>query len=127
MPKQSKIPVTFFGKSVTIACTDIDRSEHFYVKLLGATPIPGDASGCCPWYKLGSLMISLLPNAQHPSPANFPEHAMPILWLEVDDIEMAHDHLKNAGTTIIQPPDDEMFMLISDPDGLVIEIWQQED
>lgn len=126
MPKRDKPPVTFFGRAVTIACTDLHRSEVFYVSLLGATLIPGDGHGC-PWYQLGSLTISLLENAAHESPATFPEHAMPVLWLEVDDVRLAHEHLKNAGTPIIQAPDDNMFMMIADPDGLVIEIWQHDN
>ena len=117
--------VTFSGKSVTISCTDCERTEHFYVDVLGATPIPGDAYGC-PWYRLGSLVISLVPNAEQTSPARFPEHAMPILWLEVDNIREAHEHLKNEGASILQAPDDGMCMLIADPDGLLIEVWQRE-
>ncbi len=125
MPKRRKTPV-FSGRSVTIACTDRERSERFYVDVLGAALIPGDGYGCR-WYRLGSLTISVMPNAEHKSPATFPEHAMPVLWLEVDDIKLAHEYFKKAATPIIQAPDDDMFMLITDPDGLVIEIWQQED
>lgn len=121
-----KLPVTFSGKSITIVCTDLERSKHFYVEVLGVVPIPGDGYGC-PWYQLGSLIISLMPNAEQPSPSTFPEHAMPVLWLEVDDINLAHEHLMNAGIEIIQAPDDDMFMLIVDPDDLVIEIWQKEN
>lgn len=125
MPDPTPPPVTFSGKSVTSACTDQERSKQFYIDVLGAVSIPGDLG--CPWYQLGSLVISLVPNAEHASPSIFPEHAMPILWLEVDDIHLAHEHLNNAGTPIIQPPDDDMSMLITDPDGLVIEIWQREE
>ena len=119
-------PVSFLGRSVTIACTDRDRSERFYVGVLGAAPIPGDGYGCR-WYRLGSLTLSLVPNAHQKRPAVFPEHAMPMLWLEVDDIRLAHEHLRNAGTPILQAPDDDMLMLVTDPDGLVIEVWQQDD
>lgn len=52
---------------------------------------------------------------------------MPLLWLEVDDIRLAHEHLKNAGTAIVQDPVDETWMLVADPDGLLIEIWQGEN
>ena len=52
---------------------------------------------------------------------------MPVLWLDVDNITTAHEHLKNSGTPIIQAPDDDMFMLIADPDGLVIEVWQRHN
>lgn len=38
-----------------------------------------------------------------------------------------HERLKKAGTPIIQAPDDDMTMHIAAPDGLVIEIWQQDN
>ncbi len=93
---------------------------------MGAALIPGDGYGCRQ-YQLGSLTISVMPNAEQKSPATFPDHAMPVLWLEVDDINLAHEHLKNAGTPIIEAPDDGLFMLVADPDGLVIEIWQEDN
>ncbi len=117
--------VTFWGRSVTIACTDRRRSERFYAQVLGATPLPGDGHGC-PWYRLGELTISLMPNAEHPSPARFPDHAMPMLWLTVDDLQAAHRRLRDAGCTIVQAPDDDLMMLVADPDGLIIEIWARE-
>jgi hypothetical protein len=70
---------TFRVRALTIACTDADRSEHFYREVLGATPLPTD-NGLGWWFRLGSLDINLLPNAAEPSPAEFPVHAMPILW-----------------------------------------------
>lgn len=126
MSTRDPIPVSFSAKSVTIACTNRERSEHFYVGVLGAVAIPGDGYGC-PWYRLGSLVISLMENADQPSPSTFPDHAMPILWVDVDDIRRAYEHLKDAGTPIIQAPDDDMFILVTDPDGLVIEIWQRDN
>lgn len=101
MPKRQNIPVTFSGRCVTIACTDHRRSEEFYPHVLGAKLTPGDGHGC-PWYQLGSLTISLLANAEHESPATFPDDAMPVLWLEVHDIRLAHEHLVSAGTPILQ-------------------------
>ena len=114
-----KIPISFFGRSVTIACTNLERTEKFYADVLGADLIPGDGYGCR-WYQIGSLKISVMPNAEHKSPAKFPEDAMPVLWLEVDDIKLAHEHLKNAGTRIIQAPDDDMLMVVTDPDGQTV-------
>ena len=119
-------PVRFSGKSVTIACTDRQRSEQFYVGVLGAVAIPGDGYGC-PWFRLGSLVISLMENAEQPSASTFPDHAMALLWLDVDDIQQAHEQLMNSGVSILQSPADDLFMLIADPDGLVIEIWQREN
>ena len=122
MSKQNQ-PVAFSGRSVTVACTDLDRSRHFYVNVLGAKRLPGDGYGC-PWYKLGSITISLMPNAELTSPSSFPKHAMPMLWLEVEDIELAHNHLKNSSVEIIDF--DHTNMMVADPDGLHIEIWQKD-
>jgi catechol 2,3-dioxygenase-like lactoylglutathione lyase family enzyme len=112
------------GFSLTIACTDQDRSDHFYREILGATRDPRDGYGC-PWYLLGGLRLSLMQNAQERSPASFPDHAMPILWLDVDDIVAAAARFARYEVEISQPCDG-MCMMIADPDGLVIEVWQRE-
>ncbi len=117
-------PVKFSGRSITIACTNQKRSEHFYADILGAELIHGDGYGSC-WYQLGSFTISIIANAKYKSPTQFPDHAMPVLWLEVDNIRLAHEYLKNSGVSIIQAPDEDMSMLVADPDHLVIEIWQK--
>ncbi len=94
----------FRGKAITIACTDRDRSAAFYQHVLGAVPLPsGDGYGC-PWYSLGAIVFSLMPNAGGPSPASFPTDAMAMLLLEVDDLAAAHRHLADAGVRIVEAP-----------------------
>jgi catechol 2,3-dioxygenase-like lactoylglutathione lyase family enzyme len=116
----------FRVKALTIACTDHRRSERFYRDVLGATTFPTHDPGYgCPWLKLGTLAITLMPNATERSPAEFPTHAMPILWLEVDDLEAAARMFAEHQVEVITPSDDQ-FMQIADPDGLVIEVWQGE-
>lgn len=114
--------IGFVGKAVTIACPDLVRSVEFYEDTLGAVREPRDGYGC-PWFRLGSLLIALMPNAIERSPAQFPTHAMPILWLEVANLTAAHKHFIHESVAIVQAPDDN-FMLIADPDGLLIEVWQ---
>ena len=116
--------VAFRAKALTIACTDLARTEAFYRTVLGAAPDPRDGQGC-PWFRLGSLSVTLMPNATERSPAAFPTHAMTILWLEVDDLEAAHARFVRHGVEIIQPSDGT-FMIVADPDGLLIEVWQAE-
>lgn len=116
--------VAFDGKAITIACTDRKRSENFYVGVLGAERIPRDGFGC-PWFQLGSLTLSLMPNAVEPTPAEFPTHAMPILWLEVEDLTAAADLFARSDVAVIDPGDGQ-FMQVADPDGLVIEVWQSQ-
>jgi catechol 2,3-dioxygenase-like lactoylglutathione lyase family enzyme len=107
---------------VTIACTDQKRSERFYEGVLGAKRLPGDGYGCS-WFQLGALTFNLMPNAAEPSPAEFPAHAMPILWLEVDDLDAAHRHLKRREAPILELHEGQ-FLMAADPDGLLIEVWQ---
>ena len=115
---------SFRGKAVTISCTDPDQSERFYRDVLGAAPDHREGFGC-KWFRLGTFLFSLMPNATEPSPATFPTHAMPILWLEVDDLQTAFRWLVQNSVRIVQAPDGQV-MLISDPDGLLIEVWQAE-
>ncbi len=120
MPKRP----SFRGKSVTIVCTDLDRSQNFYSELLGAVPTTLDP-GTCRWLQLGALTLSLMPNAEERTPAEFPTHAMPMLWLEVDDVAAAREFLATNGAPV-EEIDDHVF-LVADPDGLLIEVWQSKE
>jgi catechol 2,3-dioxygenase-like lactoylglutathione lyase family enzyme len=113
---------TFSVRALTIACTDPDRSERFYRDVLGAAVLPTD-NGVGWWFRLGSLDLNLLPNAAEPSPAEFPTHAMPILWLEVRELAAAAEWFARHGVVVVDPGDGQ-FMQVADPDGLVIEVWQ---
>lgn len=116
----------FRGRAVTIACTDLRKSLRFYEEVLGAAIVPTE-EGTFPWFQLGSLVLTLMPNAVERCPAMMPTHAMAMLWLEVDDLHAAYDWCVKSGVEIIQPPHPEaLFMLIADPDGIVIEVWQSE-
>jgi predicted enzyme related to lactoylglutathione lyase len=118
--------LSFRVKALTIACTDHRRSERFYREVLGAATLPTDDPGYgCLWLQIGTLAITLMPNAAQRSPAEFPTHAMPILWLEVDDLEAAAQQFARHGVEVITPSDGQ-FMQIADPDGLVIEVWETE-
>lgn len=117
--------IAFRAVALTISCTDRVRSEHFYSDILGGELEPGDGNGPCRSYRFGSLSVSIMPNADSRSPAKMPEHAMAMLWLEVDDLEVAHAHLAKQKVQILEPPNG-LYMIIADPDGLVIEVWQAE-
>lgn len=108
--------------AVTIACTDLARSVQFYEQVLGAEPEHGDGYGC-PWFTLGPVSISLLHNATAASPAKFPDHPMAMLWLETDDLAAVAERFAHFGVEVLQPADGQSMML-RDPDGIVIEVWQ---
>lgn len=115
----------FIVKALTVVCTDAKRSARFYQTVLGATPLPTDVGGLPPWYQLGSLTFTLLPNAAEPSPAEFGTHAQPMLWLETADLAAALRRFAKHGVTVLDEGDSQ-FVVIADPDGLPIEVWQAE-
>lgn len=108
--------------AVTIACTDLARSVQFYEQVLGAEREQGDGYGC-PWFTLGPVSISLLHNATAASPARFPEHPMAMLWLETADLAAVAERFAQFGVDVLQPADGQS-MMVRDPDGIVIEVWQ---
>ena len=111
-------------RAITIACTDPARSVRFYETVLGAVRRPSD-NGIGNSFRLGGIDIVLLPNATEISPGVFPTHAMPILWLEVDDLAAAQRSIAEHGVAVIDEGDGQ-FLMVADPDGLVIEIWECE-
>jgi len=50
---------------------------------------------------------------------------MPILWLEVDDLESAHHHIVQQNVRVIEFHESQSILIV-DPDGLFIEAWQTE-
>ncbi len=115
----------FRATAITIACTDYDRSGQFYEQAFGAVRDPRDGNGGCRWYKLGSTWLTLMPNASDPTPARFPDHPMAMLWLETDDLPAAAERLVGMGVEVLHPCDGD-YMMVADPDGIPIEIWQAE-
>ena len=54
--------LAFRVEALKIVCVDRQRSERFYRQVLGAATLPtSDPEYGCPWLRLGSLAISLLP------------------------------------------------------------------
>jgi hypothetical protein len=51
---------------------------------------------------------------------------MNLLFLEVDDLESASRHFAWQNVEVIQPSDGQQ-MIIVDPDGLPIDVWQRGD
>ena len=109
------------GMAVVVTCTDLHRSEQFYRHVLGAVPDPREGHGC-PWFMLGDMSISLLPNATEPADTSPPRAAL-CLSLEVDDLDAACRRFEENDVKILQPSDGQ-FVVIADPDGIVIEVWE---
>jgi catechol 2,3-dioxygenase-like lactoylglutathione lyase family enzyme len=115
----------FRFKALTIACSDRRRSERFYKSVLGAAVVKTPDGIGCPWFRLGSFLITLMPNAAGPTPADFPDQAMFMPWLEVNDLAAARKRFARAKVSVVE--DHRGSMVIADPDGLLIEIWQTTD
>ena len=113
---------TLHAVGITIACTDAEKSDWFYREVLGARLEQHDGYGCR-WYTIGSLAFNLMPNAAEHSPASLPRHAMPIFWFETDDLSAARERVIQNGIHIVDGNDQSL--MVKDPDGLVIEIWQR--
>jgi hypothetical protein len=115
--------VAFRPKALLISCRDHRRSAKFYEGVLGAVRLPGEGSSGygCPWFRLGTWELSLMPNATQSSAGLLPAHAATMLMLEVDDFEAAHRCCQQSGVEIVEPPNG-LYMIIADPDGLQIEV-----
>jgi hypothetical protein len=113
----------FRSRALVVSCRDQHRSAQFYEGVLGAVRLPGDGYGCV-WLRLGSWDLSLMPNSSEAA-STVPPHAGILLMLEVDDLQKAHQKFINVDVEIREPPNGP-YMLIADPDGLQIEVWQTD-
>ena len=105
--------------------TDLERSLSFYRDALGLAVYrefgEGDHRGVV--FFIGGGFLEVSGRAAAPATPNA------ALWLQVRDVDAAHDELAGRGVDILRPPVTEPWglreMWISDPDGLrlaVIEV-----
>ncbi len=109
--------------------SDVSRARHFYEQILGLSAgefnheIQGMPGKYWIEYEVGNGTLAIS-NASEPSGASGPSVA-----LEVEDLEAAVAHLKQAGVTIladhIESPVCD-FALIADPDGNGITVHKRK-
>ncbi len=100
--------------------TDYARSVGFYRDTVGLHPMrefgSGDASGIV--FFLGGGYLELTESAAEP-PTQATE-----LWLQVRDVEQAHQRLRQAEVSIAETPSKKPWglieMRVKDPDGLTL-------
>ncbi len=100
--------------------TDYARSVAFYRDIVGLHPMrefgSGDVSGIV--FFLGGGYLEITEGAVEP-PTQATE-----LWLQVRDVEQAHQRLRQAEVSIIEAPAKKPWglieMRIKDPDGLTL-------
>lgn len=115
---------SFRGKAVTIICSDKQKSVHFYMIVLGSEPLPGE-NLTCPWFRLGEITFNLMPNAVETGQVNSVDVAGTMLWLEVEDLAASHQYFENNLVPVMEY-EEELYLVIADPDGLLIEIHKAE-
>ena len=121
---------------IAIICSDYEKSKDFYIRILGFTPIREVYRKERNSYKLdlevnGHYQIELFSFPNPPSRPSYPEAAgLRHLAFAVKDIEEAVSYLKEQGveTENIRrdPFTGKRFTFFTDPDGLPIEIYEQE-
>ena len=116
--------VHVLSSRVLLRPTDPDRSRAFYGERLGLAVHrefgTGPERGTV--YFLGGGFLELSGRAQPPSPSSSSPDVR--LWLQVEDIAVAHEELAAEGVDIVRPPVQEPWglieMWIADPDGTPI-------
>lgn len=106
---------------------DLDRSLEFYRRTLslavyrefGAGPTRGVV------FFLGGGFLEVSGRAGTAASGNVS------LWLQVRNVDAAHDHMRDEGVDILAPPTDEPWglreMWVADPDGVRIAVVQVPD
>jgi catechol 2,3-dioxygenase-like lactoylglutathione lyase family enzyme len=117
--------LTFRFKALTVACSDLARSRRFYRTVLGAAVVQTPDGIGCPWFRLGSFVFTLMPAAAAPSPAAYMTQAAYMLWLEVADLAAARARFARHQVRVVE--DHEESLVIADPDGLLIEVWEADE
>ncbi|MFC8367580.1 VOC family protein [Streptomyces sp. NPDC057238] len=120
--------VHVLSSRVLLRPTDPDRSRAFYGERLGLAVHrefgTGPERGTV--YFLGGGFLELSGRAESSSPSSSPSPSSPDvrLWLQVEDIAVAHEELAAEGVDIVRPPVLEPWglleMWIADPDGTPI-------
>ncbi|MEU4922869.1 VOC family protein [Streptomyces parvus] len=119
--------VHVLGSRILLHPTDPDRSRAFYGEALGLAVYrefgTGPERGTV--YFLGGGFLEVSGRGEEP-----PSPAIRI-WLQVDDVEAAHEELRAKDVTVRRPPKREPWglveMWIEDPDGVRIAVVEVPD
>lgn len=110
---------------VALAVSDAQRSERFYIDVLGLTPIPRPAAFTFPgaWLRIaGSQSVHLIGNAEEKFISGSRGNHFAIA---IDSIDAAQAHLRAKGVEFTGPhhrPDGAKQIFLKDPDGHTVEL-----
>ena len=110
-----------------LLCTDVQASQAFYTDVLGFTVV-GEEDGAVRLKKDGRFLL-LLPVAKNGNPT---QEYGPVAGLSFDllvsDLASAIAYLKEKGVEFARDwnPGDEPYAVIKDPDGVFIEVVQDD-
>ncbi len=117
---------------------DVERSRHFYVRILGMNEEPRPSNFNFPgaWFRKGTAHIHLIGEIEEgraaQTVATYRSDELAIghvthIAFEVDDLEEAQKHLRSHNIEIVGGPrprgDGVQQLYVLDPDGYVVEFF----
>ncbi|MEH2136153.1 VOC family protein [Nostoc sp.] len=109
-----------------ILVTDLERSEHFYGKVLGLSKIDRSLKYAGAWYQVGNYQIHLIvaPTVPTENP-NEKWGRNPHVAFSVANLDAAKQELLNHNYLIQPSASGRPALFTQDPDGNIIELSQQ--
>ncbi|MEH2236248.1 VOC family protein [Nostoc sp.] len=109
-----------------ILVTDLERSEHFYGKVLGLSKIDRSLNYAGAWYQVGNYQIHLIVAPAVPTEnPNEKWGRNPHVAFSVTDLDAAKQELLNHNYPIQPSASGRPALFTQDPDGNIIELGQQ--
>jgi glyoxylase I family protein len=120
---------------LAVEVSDAEKSADFYCSLLGFTR--GDKfefperGRTIIFVKLGETCLELLQDAEYEAHVAQPKMlGFKHVCLQTDDVDAEAERLRAANVNITMEPFDtainSRIMFFEDPDGLMLELWQQK-
>jgi glyoxylase I family protein len=109
-----------------ILISNLERSEHFYGKVLGLAKIDRMLKYPGAWYQIGDYQIHLIVSSFVPTEnQNEKWGRNPHIAFSVVDLEIAKSELLNQNCFIQASASGRPAIFTKDPDGNIIELSQQ--
>ncbi|MEH1831122.1 MAG: VOC family protein [Nostoc sp.] len=109
-----------------ILVTDLERSEHFYGKVLGLSKIDRSLKYAGAWYQVGDYQIHLIVATTVPTEnPNEKWGRNPHVAFSVTDLDAAKQQFLNHNYPIQASASGRAALFTKDPDGNIIELSQQ--